>query len=213
MALRKINEDNNNWISYTDLMTGFLIIFIILTLVMYFNLRNKVSELEITLSEYIKIEEIKSAINSLDTNYFKYDSIYKKHIVNVDVNYKTGSFDIRTLNKVKRNELVKVGKRIDLLLDKLNKDSITKKYNIKFLIVVEGQASKDFFPGNDVLSYKRALGLKELWINNGLDFSKRDNCELIIAGSGTGGVPREKKESKNKRFLIQIIPKIGIIDE
>ena len=43
-----------------------------------------------------------------------------------------------------------------------------------------------------------------------------EKCELVIAGSGEGGVPRaprisQKNDSRNQRFLIHIVPVIGDI--
>ena len=73
-------------------------------------------------------------------------------------------------------------------------------------------ASKDAYKENYPLSYKRALMVKNLWENQGIEFDQ-SVCELQIAGSGTGGIGRydEKIESKNQRILIQIMPKIGNI--
>ena len=56
------------------------------------------------------------------------------------------------------------------------------------------------------LSYHRALALYNRWKH--LDFRK-SNTEIIIAGSGFNGINRDNKnEDNNKRFVIQIIPKI-----
>ena len=107
------------------------------------------------------------------------------------------------------------------------------------MVVIEGQASKvgfnkDDWHNNYTLSYLRAQFLNEFWKNNGIDLSAIPDCELIISGSGEGGVPRvvpdENKiresvsndqeywlkwtaeEAKNQRFLIHIVPVIGNID-
>ena len=65
----------------------------------------------------------------------------------------------------------------------------------------------------DELSYLRALSLLKLWDNNKIHFDP-NFCELQVAGSGTKGVGRYKgkEETKNQQFLIQIIPKIGKIE-
>jgi len=210
MALRKNKEENNYWISYSDLMTGFLIVFIILTFIVYKNYKHKTKEIEVWYNEYKKIEEIKKSIKYIDPKLFEYNLKYKKHILNLDVQFKRESSDINDISIQKLNQLKKAGKRIKTLIQ----DSLPQKLNIKYLIIIEGQASKDSYKDNDVLSYKRALSLKQLWIDNGIDFSKMENCELIIAGSGIGGVPRVKPDNskKNQRFLIQIIPKVGEIE-
>ena len=57
-----------------------------------------------------------------------------------------------------------------------------------------------------LLSYRRALALYMRWQH--LNF-RESNTEVIIAGSGFNGLNRDSKiEDYNKRFVIQIIPKI-----
>jgi hypothetical protein len=90
----------------------------------------------------------------------------------------------------------------------------------KYQMVIEGNAaikwenlkSGNYDPDNvDMyhLSYNRALALYLYWKNKGIDFRKY-NTEVIIAGSGFNGINRDDKvEDYNKRFIIQIIPKIN----
>lgn len=59
------------------------------------------------------------------------------------------------------------------------------------------------------LGYNRALALYRRWLSQGIDLRKF-NTEVIIAGSGFSGINRDKKvEENNKRFVIQIIPKVS----
>jgi len=63
------------------------------------------------------------------------------------------------------------------------------------------------------LSYNRALAVVFLWQQAGIQFPK--NIEVIPAGSGYRGAGRYRgyaKEQLNKRFIIQIQPKIGSLD-
>ena len=97
-----------------------------------------------------------------------------------------------------------------------NNDSI--RQDIKYLVVIEGQASADGYNtddwhNNDVLSYQRALELHKFWQTEaGIDFSSMNRCELVISGSGIKGVPRDTvNEVNNQRFLIHIVPVIGNI--
>ena len=76
----------------------------------------------------------------------------------------------------------------------------------QFLIVIEGQSSKIPFNDNDwqnneTLSYLRAKFLKKFWTDpvseGGCGLFQRTSendvnskCEIIVAGSGEGGVPR-----------------------
>ena len=99
-------------------------------------------------------------------------------------------------------------------------DSLSHNDQFKYQMVIEGNAAiqwqnlvaKTYNP-NDVsmyrLSYNRALALYLYWLKKGIDFRKY-NTEVIIAGSGFNGINRDKKvEDYNKRFIIQIIPKIS----
>lgn len=109
----------------------------------------------------------------------------------------------------------KVGTDLSSILQSLNEN---KAFN--YQMVIEGNAaikwenlkSGNYNPDNvDMykLSYDRALALYLYWKNKGLDFRKY-NTEVIIAGSGFNGINRDSKtEDYNKRFIIQIIPKIN----
>ncbi|MDR3269458.1 MAG: hypothetical protein LBT83_10385, partial [Tannerella sp.] len=105
-----------------------------------------------------------------------------------------------------RDELIKAGKAIkDLIL------KYPEEENIKYLIVVEGQASNDGWRGNDDLSYHRAQSLVNFWKANNVGLDRLRNCEIVIAGSGVKGTPRDTPDTppRNQRFLITIVPKIG----
>jgi hypothetical protein len=107
-----------------------------------------------------------------------------------------------------KQELAAAGKSIQESITE-----ISKQYPaIQYLLIIEGQASKDNYPRNYELSYERALALYRFWsISNEIDFGK--NCEVLISGSGTGGSMRDMQvESNNQRFLIHIVPKPGIIE-
>ena len=100
------------------------------------------------------------------------------------------------------------------ILEKLNSN---KQYS--YQLVIEGNAAipwqqlhnGNFNPDNATmydLSYRRALALYNRWRSKGLNF-RQYNTEIIIAGSGFNGNNRDTKiEDYNKRFVIQIIPKI-----
>ena len=98
--------------------------------------------------------------------------------------------------------------------------SLNQNEDFNYQMVIEGNAaikwqnlkSGNFNPDNVGmyhLSYRRALALYLYWNNKGIDFRKY-NTEVIIAGSGFNGINRDNKvEDYNKRFIIQIIPKIN----
>ena len=120
--------------------------------------------------------------------------------------YPVGSEEISKIFPDKRNELLKAGQTIKNLILKYPEED-----NIKYLIVVEGQASKDNWRGNQDLSFHRAESLIKFWESNNIGLDKLKNCEIIIAGSGEKGIPRTQPDigTANQRFLITIVPKIG----
>lgn len=161
----------------------------------------------VTQAQVNKIKEIEKAVNNIDSTYFDYNNVYKKHIMKIRVNFPLGQSDINLIDSHTKMELIKAGRSIQNTLLKINKEYPS----IKYLLIIEGQASKDNYSLNYELSYERALALKRHWSNNNIDFG--DNCEVLICGSGTGGTLRAKEERLNQRFLIHIIPKPGIIED
>ena len=95
----------------------------------------------------------------------------------------------------------------------MTRDNKTFKYQL----VIEGTAAIPFeelrahtYNADNAkmyeLSYRRALALYNRWKHLGL---RNGNTEVIIAGSGFNGINRDEiNEDNNKRFVIQIIPKI-----
>ena len=108
-----------------------------------------------------------------------------------------------------------VGNSLQLILARLH----TANPNFSYQLVIEGTAAipwkqlraKTYNPDNQemyLLSYKRALALYQRWRKNGLNL-RQYNTEIVIAGSGFNGINRDYTiEENNKRFIIQIIPKI-----
>lgn len=59
------------------------------------------------------------------------------------------------------------------------------------------------------MSYERALALYNRWRNEGRIDLRKYNTEIFICGSGLNGINRDwETEANNKRFVIQILPKI-----
>jgi len=97
--------------------------------------------------------------------------------------------------------------------------SLNQNKSFNYQMVIEGNAAIKWekwksgnFNKDDIpmyrLSYNRALALYLYWKSKGFDFRKY-NTEVIIAGSGFNGNNRDNKvQDYNKRFIIQIIPKI-----
>lgn len=213
--MSKSNEKKRDffWLSYSDLMTSLFFVMLVLFVLVY-SLQNKlISDLE---GEKRLRKEVADAIENIDTAYFKYDALYQKHILNMAFKFPRGISDINQIKPddnskntvILLNELEKAGQVIKQLILKFPKER-----NIKYFVVVEGQASKDGWSGNDTLSYRRAQTLVNFWKNKNIGLDRIENCEIVIAGSGEKGVPRDMPDipPANQRFLITIVPKIGEI--
>lgn len=206
--MAKSNEKKRDffWLSYSDLMTSLFFVMLVLFVLVYTMQNKMIGELGEKAAELERIKEIEKTVNNIDTNYFKYDEVNKKHILNMHFLFPKGSSDISKIFPDKRSELIEAGNVIKRLILKYPEEE-----NIKYLIVVEGQASKDNWSGNDDLSYHRAQSLIKFWEQNNIGLDKLKNCEIIVAGSGEKGIPRTQPDvgDANQRFLITIIPKIG----
>ena len=108
-----------------------------------------------------------------------------------------------------RRDLLEIGKSLKETFEKAQRDVKTK--SAQYLLIIEGQASKDNYVKNYELSYLRALSLVKYWNRNGIKFPS--NCEIIISGTGQSSRFRNKPDTppKNQRFVIHIIPKPGEI--
>lgn len=228
------NEGSKNsfWPSYVDIMTTLFAIMLVLFGVTFSHFKSVNKDLvaaQDSLNAYVKdykeLLSIYEIVENIDTTYFEFRKDYVKHIFKINVTYQTGAFDLYMLQADQtdpklaerlRGEIYNAGKVIKNTIENLQKmDSL--KQDIKYLVVIEGQASKDGYNQNDfmnnyVLSYQRAWKLTEFWKSKGIDFTQMDKCELVISGSGEKGIPRETvNEKMNQRFLIHIVPVIGNI--
>lgn len=200
----KINKESF-WPSYVDIVTTLFAIMVVLFAVSYSRFRVKEGELK-------KIAEIRAAVQSIDTAYFQYVPEYKKHILKTKVMFRSGSADINDLDDATKTELLAVRDTIKSFLDNL----LLKYSEASYLLIIEGQASRDNYGYNNQLSYDRALSLFKFWFpnqeNTTLKFFNLP-CEVVIAGAGQmEGKPRDDINSANQRFLIQIMPQLGIIE-
>lgn len=222
------------WPSYVDIMTTLFAIMMVLFTISYGRFKGRErslveinDSLQVFKDKYNEIRSIYAAVENINPQYFEFNPTYVKHIFKIQVTYQRGQFDLYRLEDDAngnasradslRQQIVKAGEEIRSTIVKLQEnDSINQ--DIKYLVVIEGQASKDGFNtddwhNNNVLSYQRALALHQFWRDKaGIDFSNMEKCELVISGSGEGGVPRDLlRETNNQRFLIHIVPVIGNI--
>ena len=218
------------WPSYVDIMTTLFAIMLVLFCVTFTHfkitngqLKRAQDSLNVYVRDYKELLSIYKIVENIDTAYFEFKKKYVKHIFKINVTYQTGEFRLDKLSADEKNpqeaqrlrdEIFRAGQVIKQTIENLQKKEDLKQ-DIKYLVVIEGQASKDGyyvdeFKNNNVLSYQRAWKLTEFWKSRGIDFTQMDKCELLISGSGEKGVPREQENERyNKRFLIHIVPVIG----
>ena len=94
-------EEHNFWQNYTDLMSGFLIVFIIASLVAYNSYRGfvelyygvgvteaNINDIVVNAKLYKQIKEFQEAQKQLQSKYFAYSSKYNRFECTVDVLFK-----------------------------------------------------------------------------------------------------------------------------
>jgi hypothetical protein len=222
--MAKINEKKKEffWMSYADLMTSLFFVMLVLFVLVY-TMQNKIireldkakQELSVRVKEYERIQQIEAHMKKLRSNpSFVYIPGCKKYVVKDLIGAEIFDPNQTIIKQEYIEPTLKAGREIENFLQELNKDK-----NLSFTLVIEGNMANyyDFRVNkdNDVgykYSYDRALAVYLLWQSNGIDLRKY-NTEVFISGSGFNGLCREKTEEFNKRFSIQIIPKIGEIQK
>ena len=240
------NTKGSFWPSYVDIMTTLFAIMLVLFVVSYSRFKVKEKELQVLADHFIEILDIYDAVGNIDSTKFEYNEAYSKNIFKLDIEYQPKEFDLNHLQLDKdgeteaanalREQIKNAGESIKATIQRLQENENLKR-DIKYLVVIEGQASKIPFNDTDsvwrnnyTLSYLRAWNLHKFWKEHDVDFSKMERCELVICGSGEEGVPRfvpseyleelktktkkgyqtwASEESKNQRFLVHIVPVIG----
>lgn len=223
------------WTSFADLMTSLFFIVLVLYVLTYIMLKKKEKELVNTVADlkhklevYELVEQNLKPLKQ-DTLLFRYEENYKRFTLAFDVNFALGKSQIQRgdLNNydVTATKIESVGKQLQITIDNLarNKADNPAMNNVSYLVIISGYASH-LVSGSQIsdyeLSYQRAYNLWGYWKNIGIDFEANKYKGLIdlqIAGNGWGGVGRFERdpenfmanETKNQRFIIQIVPKIG----
>lgn len=220
--MARAKKDSYFWTSYSDLMTNMFFVMLMLFVLAIGLLHRQIvlidREKKATEEQLKKITEIQDAISNLDQlRFFEYDEKYKKHVLTTHVAFNAGSSNILDIEESSREELIEVRDSLDVLLAHLEKEHP----EAEFLMVIEGQASRDSYARNNQLSFERAMSLYEYWFPmddrswrkpGTLRFGNHP-CEIVLAGAGLfDGKPREDIEEDNQRFLLQIMLKPGKID-
>lgn len=224
-------EEHNFWQNYTDLMSGFLIVFIIASLVAYNSYRGfvelyygvgvteaNINDIVVNAKLYKQIKEFQEAQKQLQSKYFAYSPKYNRFECTVDVLFKPEDPTIPERNKA---ELIAAGKELEGIIRKF-----VTTTDVAFKVIIEGRAAQKVGTNPylahrnyaETLSYNRARNLKNLWLSNGILTNIESlHGEIFVSGSGYGGQGRHTHktdknsrdpEGLNKTFIIQIVPYI-----
>lgn len=227
ISFKDSGEEHNFWQNYTDLMTGFLIVFIITSLVAYGSYKvyvdlyhnkgiteSNINDIVVNAELYKQIREFQEAQESIKRKYFTYNKKYQRFECTVNVLFASES---PVLPQEFYGQLEEAGKEIEEIIDKFKEST-----NVSFKVVIEGRAAQkhNTKPSEDQkayaarLSFERARNLHLFWKSRGLlKKIENQNGEVFISGSGYEGKGRYtgfgvNGEDKNKTFIIQIIPYI-----
>lgn len=187
----------------TSLFFVMLVLFVLVIVLLH-------KRMEATEAQLREIKKVEISTRNLSKKYFQYRPDYKKYVLTIQVRYPEGKYDLNDIISSNKTELLErlasAGKVIQRFL-KTNEEN-------QYVLIVEGQASRDAYKYNYELSYQRALALIRFWIEDA-NVKFGNNCEILISGSGDGSLDthsmREPTETDNQRFLIHILPK-NIID-
>jgi hypothetical protein len=206
-----MKKNNIFWISYSDLMTSLFFIMLVLFVVTIGYLKDIQRGLVKTIQEQEKLLKIEKQFKPLEeSGNFYYLPACKKYIVK---DLMGAEIFEPTQIKIKSEFITtttNAGMAIRDFLIKLNKENP----ELSYLLVIEGNMANSFDKPMDknnnwgyLTSYQRALAVYNLWLSKDIDF-REFNVEVLICGSGFNGLCRDPIEENNKRFSIQIIPKV-----
>lgn len=225
--MAKNGNKQDFWPSYVDLMTNLFAVMLVLFVIAFFFFKeqNRAAERaneELTAardSALFKAEELEKILQ-LDTLFRELSTSDVLRYNEENHTFVAKAFEGKEIFGQEDTLIIKnylpavdsVGKQLDELLSRLNKNK-----GFSYLLVIEGYSANDTRNPmsidreyNYILSFKRAHALYERWrTHDHLDLRKY-NTEILICGSGLNGINRDNRtEANNKRFVIQIIPKIS----
>lgn len=221
-------QHDSFWTSYSDLMTSLFFVMLVLFIICIVRVGHEKAQLEdanekldsllhdanadrAQLEQILQLDSLFSKLSNNTTLGYNDEKrmFYAKDFVGIEIFYSND-------DKIKSeyiNKVDSVGQDLVKILKALNENS-----DFHYQLVIEGNAAikwdqkknHTYNPDNQdmyMLSYRRALALYNRW--KPLNF-RQYNTEIIIAGSGFNGNNRDNQvEENNKRFIIQIIPKIN----
>ncbi|MCD8081725.1 MAG: hypothetical protein LUF04_15410 [Bacteroides sp.] len=206
------------WLSYSDLMTSLFFIMLVLFVIVIAKMQitNKalgvaLNQANVTIEEQNRILQLDKQFQPLvQSDKFKYFPGSKKFVAKDFLGIEIFDSNETIILPEYHEKTIQIGQEIESLLKTLSADNKDFTYQL----VLEGNAANTFDKSYSqdsnygyTLSYGRALAVYQLWRNAGIDL-RPYNTEVLICGSGFNGLDREEIEENNKRFSIQIIPKV-----
>ena len=224
---KKEDEEHNFFQNYTDLLSGFLIVFIIASLVFYqqyISLDGWVKQHGGDVSGVIRDLELASKLKAFakaqheltkDNKYIHYNASADRFECEVNSIFKPNE---STLQSGGESKIIEAGKELNAVLKEC------KSENIEVKVIIEGRASrhKCQIPSKgeqqrlEKLSLDRAKYLYNVWEKHGtLTQVTSPEKDIVVTGSGVFGYKRYNgsKEDLNRRVVIQIIPFIKYKDK
>ena len=224
----KVTMKKNNifWIGYSDLMTSMFFIMLVLFALSIGFLQVQIDENESLITELKDREQgliqetdrLQKLLNLeeqfkplLDDSSFYYLPECKKFIIKDLMAIEIFEPNKFVIKKEYIQKTINAGIKINNFLRALNKQNP----DLSYLLVIEGNMANTFDQRISrnaaygyLISYQRALAVYNLWLKKNINF-RRYNVEVMLCGSGFSGLCRDKTEENNKRFSIQIIPKVS----
>lgn len=221
-----MKKNNIFWIGYSDLMTSLFFIMLVLFVMAigYLKVKNSENERLIKklqsreqglIKEKEKLEKLLNLEKQFDPlirdNSFYYLPECKKFIVKELMGIEIFEPNEFAIKQEYTQKAIDAGVRIKDFLKLLNKQNP----ELSYLLVIEGNMANTFDQRINkdenygyLISYQRALSVYKLWLRNNINF-REYNVEVMLCGSGFNGLCRDGVEENNKRFSIQIIPKVS----
>jgi len=219
---RSVDEDNPYWLSFSDIMSGLLIIFILASLYLMLELQEKKDLIDESVIELMKANQVRSEIlyeikEELTKKGVKVDVVDNETVLRIPS--KQLHFDSNQY-KVSKSTIENVN-----LIGKLLYRSINKPGRIKYIdtIFIEGHTdsipAKKFLKENWGLSSMRAIEVWDRWRLNSeygqqLDSLRNKKGDPVFSVSGYADTRRvDKVESdeislqKNRRIDIRFTMK------
>ena len=202
------------WLSYSDLMTSLFFIMLVLFIVCIIKMKSTLDGQQVEVERLQSILQLEAQFKELSqSSSLRYDEEHKTFIAKDLEGIEIFNPESDVIKQEYLDKVDKVGRDLEEVLKALYDGN----KNFSYLLIIEGNAANSYLHPMDVdreytynLSYKRSLALYYRWTKIDRIDLRQYNTEIQICGSGLNGINRDNKvEENNKRFVIQIIPKIS----